>query len=90
MRAKGPDKLPISDRWITVGGAHHYRVVPRMPDMSWLGAPPSEHMSARYEAQRQMVIERTRAESQRRLVELARAVQAVDLHDQREIVEMPS
>lgn len=38
--------------YITVGGSHHYTVTPYMPDMSWLGEPPSSRMAARYEVSR--------------------------------------
>lgn len=59
---KRDERLRPSDRWITVGGSQHYRVVPYMPDMAWLGAPPSDRMAARYEVHRGIVLRQHRQE----------------------------
>ena len=61
--------------WITVGGGcpDYHRVVPRAPDMSWLGAPPSARAAARYEVAR-VLLHREALSCERRSLE-ARAIE---------------
>ncbi len=60
---------------ITVGGSHHYRVTPLMPDMSWLGEPPSSAAAGLYERRREglhlAAVAAERAELERRAVDIA-------------------
>jgi len=51
---------PITERYVTVGGTTRNHIVPYMPDMSWLGDPPTEQQSARYEIKRAAVVAASR------------------------------
>lgn len=80
-----PYRLPgerIDYVGITLGGSHHYRVVPLMPDMSWLGEPLSARMAQRYETARVIAHESAvrieRAELCRQADDLARELDCYD------------
>lgn len=50
------DKV-LWDRWVDIGtSVRSGPVVPRMPDMSWLGDPPTEAQARRYEVRRAQLL----------------------------------
>ena len=52
---------PKFGEWVTTDGGIHRRVIPYMPDMSWLGPPPTERQALRYEVTRAAVLARQNA-----------------------------
>jgi hypothetical protein len=65
-------RLSITDRYITVGGTTRSGVIPYMPEMSWLGDPPTEQQSQRYELKRAAIIADNRHNIEAQLETLAR------------------